>query len=209
MMPPKASLLIIRLGVTVCPALFSHLSPPLSVCIHSFVIYFPAHKFLPTLEDKLTTPEGESGWLCIFYNQDAEGQPTEEVARFVLQDTRVKLNDFLPAGLGSQWMIKLVGRLTVDTTGPFELGLTVAGRANLYINGELLIDNWTKQRPGEFFYGQGSVEEKAIIETVAGKSVDVMVEYVNTSPPDSTHERDLSQPALMLGVVSSFFNTII
>lgn len=64
----------------------------------------------------------------------------------------------------------------------------------------MTIDNWTKQRPGDFFYGQGTVEEKGTIEMIKGKSVDIMVEYTNTPPPDAG-ERDLSQPALMLGVV--------
>ncbi|KAG5220747.1 glycoside hydrolase family protein [Salix suchowensis] len=34
--------------------------------------YHPlAHKYLPTLENNLTTSDGKSGWLCTFYNQDA------------------------------------------------------------------------------------------------------------------------------------------
>jgi beta-glucosidase len=78
----------------------------------------------------------------------------EPVASFVLRDTRVKLNDFLPPGLTNTWTIKLVGNLNVDTSGPFELGVAVAGRAKLFINNELTIDNWTRQRPGDFFYGQ-------------------------------------------------------
>lgn len=113
-----------------------------------------AHKFLPTLENFLTTPTGESGWQCSFFNHDTRETPVgAAVADFVLRDTRVKLNDFLPAGLTSTWTIKLIGKLTVDKTALYELGLTVAGRAKLFINGKLLIDNWTKQRPGEFFYG--------------------------------------------------------
>ena len=113
-----------------------------------------AHKFLPTLENFLTTYSGEPGWDCSFYNHDALEAPIgAAVASFVLKDTRVKLNDFLPAGLTSTWTIKLTGKLTVEKTAVYELGLTVAGRAKLFINGKLLIDNWTKQRPGEFFYG--------------------------------------------------------
>lgn len=65
----------------------------------------------------------------------------------------MKLNDFLPAGLTPDWTIKLNGKLVFNKTADYELGLTVAGRAKLFVNGELAIDNWTKQRPGEFFYG--------------------------------------------------------
>lgn len=49
------------------------------------------------------------------------------VQQFVLNDTRVKLNDFLPEGLTPTWSIKLEGKLTIDKNCLFELGLTVAG----------------------------------------------------------------------------------
>lgn len=92
--------------------------------------YHPlAHKYLPTLENNLTAPDGKSGWLCTFYNQDANGKPTKAVADFILNDTRVKLNDFLPSGLADEWTIKLSGKLTVETSGLYELGLTVAGES--------------------------------------------------------------------------------
>ena len=39
------------------------------------------------------------------------------------------------------------------------------------------------------------------MDVEAGVSINVMVEYTNTPPPDGA-ESDLSQPALMRGVVS-------
>lgn len=82
-----------------------------------------AHKYLPTLENNLTTPSGEPGWLCTFYTRDRP----DPVAKLTLHDTRIKLNDFLPSGLGSEWMMKLTGKLTFDKSAAYELGLTVAG----------------------------------------------------------------------------------
>lgn len=73
------------------------------------------------------------------------------VGKTVLQDTRVKLNDFLPAGLTPEWSLTCTGMFTSDVTGPFEFGLQVAGRAKAFLNGKLIIDNWTKQRPGDGF----------------------------------------------------------
>ena len=112
-----------------------------------------AHKFLPTLESLLTAPDGQSGWEARFFTHDESHNPKDEVAKFVLNDTRVKLNDFLPEGLTPSWTIKLKGTLRVPKSAPFEFGLTVAGRAKLWVNGKMVIDNWTTQRPGEFFYG--------------------------------------------------------
>ncbi|KAJ7694074.1 glycoside hydrolase family 3 protein, partial [Mycena rosella] len=159
-----------------------------------------AHKYLPTLEKNLKTKSGEPGWLCTFYNHDEQGGLTDAVAAFVIMDTRVKLVDFLPPGLTPNWTIKLTGCLTAEKTAPFELGLTVAGRARLWVNEELTIDNWTKQTPGDFFYGQGTIEEKAVINLNAQVPVDVLVEYTNTPPPTDGSDDVSSQPALMLGV---------
>ncbi|KAG6850469.1 hypothetical protein H0H93_012890 [Arthromyces matolae] len=161
-----------------------------------------AHKYLPTLEDSLVTADNQPGWTCTFYSHNQDGSLSDPVATFVLRDTRVKLNDFLPPGLSAQWTIKLEGKLTVNRSVLFELGLTVAGRAKLWIDGKLTIDNWTKQTPGDFFYGQGTIEEKATIDVIADVPMDVVVEYTNTPPPDDDEhgEGRLSQPALMRGV---------
>ncbi|CUA74978.1 beta-glucosidase [Rhizoctonia solani] len=156
-----------------------------------------AHKFLPTLENQLMAPDGQPGWEARFYTHDENQQPKDEVAKFTLNDTRVKLNDFLPEGLTSSWTIKLKGTLKVDKTAPFEFGLTVAGRAKLWVNGKMTIDNWTHQRPGEFFYGQGSAEEKTVVNLKAGEPVDIYVEYDNLSPAPKGVQM---QPALMRGV---------
>ncbi|KAJ6546416.1 beta-glucosidase, partial [Mycena vulgaris] len=172
---------------------------PAGVTIHHAIGCY-AHKYLPTLENKLKTADGQPGWLCTFYNHDQYGELTDAVAAFVIMDTRVKLVDFLPPGLTPNWTIKLTGRLTVEKTVPFELGLTVAGRAKLWVNGELTIDNWTKQTPGDFFYGQGTIEEKTVVDLRAQIPVDILVEYTNTSPASEGDDNISSQPALMLGV---------
>lgn len=161
-----------------------------------------AHKYLPTLEDKLTTVDGKPGWSATFYKHDENGNPTEAVVTYVLKDTRLKLNDFSPPGMTPTWTIKVEGNLTVPRSGPFELGLTVAGRAKLWVDGKLTIDNWTHQTPGDFFYGQGTIEEKAVLDLEGGKPVRINVEYTTIPPPDtdSNDERRNAQPALMRGV---------
>ncbi|KAI5122379.1 hypothetical protein M0805_004136 [Coniferiporia weirii] len=168
-----------------------------------YIVGCHAHKFLPTIEKLLKTPSGEDGWLCTFYQVDKDGNLTDPVADYVLNDTRIRLNDFLPKGLGEEWGMKVRGILTVDKDMPFELGLAVAGRAKLYVSGALIIDNWTKQKPGEFFYGQGSTEEKATIDLFADRPVEIEVVYIVSSPPFNPEdgvEKDLSQPALMRGL---------
>ncbi|TFL04035.1 glycoside hydrolase family 3 protein [Pterulicium gracile] len=169
-----------------------------------------AHKYLPTLEKQLKTASGEVGWTCSFYNHDEQDNRTF-VADCTLNDTRVRLNDQLPQGLVAPWTMTITGDLTVEHTGQFELGLAVAGRAKLFVDDQLCIDNWTSQTPGEFFYGQvrilahaqGTIEEKNTIDVVAGKSVRVRVEFSKESAfnySGSNKGGGTFQPELMKGV---------
>lgn len=86
----------------------------------------------------------------------------------------------------------------------------------------MTIDNWTKQIPGDFFYGyvilryysgiyvddhqrrQGTIEEKAVVQLEAKQAVDVLVEYTNSYPPPGKDEEGRNtpsaQPALMRGL---------
>lgn len=53
------------------------------------------------------TPSGDPGWLCVFYSQNADGTLNDEVAQYILTDTRVKLNDFLPEGMFAILLVRL------------------------------------------------------------------------------------------------------
>jgi beta-glucosidase len=121
-----------------------------------------AHNFTPSLEDNLTAPDGTPGWLVTFHKHTPDRftpfspaleLAATEVARFNLRDTRMKLNDFVPAGLGDEWTAYLSATLVVEETGRFELGLAVAGRARVYVDGKIVLENWDTQTRGEFFYG--------------------------------------------------------
>lgn len=48
-------------------------------------------------------------------------------------------------------------------------------------------------------YSQGSTEEKIVVDLVAGKKIDVLIEFSSILPKDA--ERSNSQPALMRGLV--------
>jgi beta-glucosidase len=129
-----------------------HNAPPGVELRYSVGAY--AHKFLPTIEDYLTTPDGQPGWIISFFCHDSEGRPVKNpIASFVLPDTKVKLNDFLPDGLTPTWSITLRGIFTPTRTGPFEIGMAVCGKSRLYLNGELKVELWEEQTAGEFYYG--------------------------------------------------------
>ena len=51
------------------------------------------------------------------------------------------------------------------------------------MDGNLVIDNWTRQRRGEDFFGCASVEEKGIYDLKAGVKHDIYVEFCNVRSP--------------------------
>ena len=49
----------------------------------------------------------------------------------------------------------------------------------LWVDGNLVIDNWTRQRRGDYFFGFGSLEERGIFHLQANKSHEVYIEFCN------------------------------
>lgn len=65
-------------------------------------------------------------------------------------------------------------------SGSWRLGLAALGRSRVRVDGIEVLDNWTNPRPGELFFGAGSVEEIVDIEVVAGQEHELVVEYACT-----------------------------
>ncbi|MGC4106282.1 MAG: glycoside hydrolase family 3 C-terminal domain-containing protein [Thermomicrobiales bacterium] len=66
---------------------------------------------------------------------------------------------------------------TPGESGTHTFSLTSAGLARLFVDGELLIDNWDGYQHGDYFFGMGSAERRAAIDLDAGTAHDLTVEY--------------------------------
>ena len=53
----------------------------------------------------------------------------------------------------------------------------------LWVDGNLVIDNWTRQRRGEYFFGTSSVEERGVYHLEANKCHEIHVEFCNVGAP--------------------------
>jgi len=71
----------------------------------------------------------------------------------------------------------LAGIFTPAESGLHSFGLTSAGSSRLLIDGKEVIDNWTRQTPGDSYFGTGSTEVTAQVELAAGKSYQISVQY--------------------------------
>ncbi len=70
-----------------------------------------------------------------------------------------------------------------DKDTDFEFGLLSAGRARLYVDGKLVIDNWTKQKRGDAFFNSGSAEEYGVFQLKAGVKHEILVDFINVRAP--------------------------
>lgn len=88
------------------------------------------------------------------------------------------------------------GEFTPKQDGEYDFGITNAGFAKLYLDGELLVngeDNWTK---GENFFGLGCNEIRKTAHLEAGKSYKITVKF-KTSPEQAD---GLHFSALRIGI---------
>ncbi|KAL3433455.1 glycoside hydrolase superfamily [Aspergillus tetrazonus] len=140
------------------------------------------HKELPLLGDHLKTETGERGYTFRVYTEPASYEDRQPVDVLHMTNSCAFLMDYShPKISGDTYYATLEGRFEPPESGVYEFGLTVAGTGLLYIDGELVIDNKTKQRHGTSFFGIGTVEERRDRYLKAGRQHHVFVEY-STAP---------------------------
>ncbi|TCD66746.1 hypothetical protein EIP91_000987 [Steccherinum ochraceum] len=164
-----------------------------------------AVKTQPTLDYEIFT-DGKRGWNGEWFAHESDDSMTPVATPFRTQfmdETRLFISTSYPEGITKKFTLRLKGQLKPreqDTL--FEFGLISAGRARLYVDGNLVIDNWTKQRRGDYFFGSGSQEDRGTYQLKAGVAHDIYVEYCNVRAPadDDLVEAIMdSNPGVRLG----------
>lgn len=104
----------------------------------------------PRLDTQLTTEAGELGWTCSVYSHDEQDKIIDTPVRSVrLTETNMFLVDPTFAAASQRFTAKFKGKLIPrEKDERFRFGLTVHGRAKLYVDGKLVVDNWTRQKRG-------------------------------------------------------------
>ncbi|KIM49903.1 glycoside hydrolase family 3 protein [Hebeloma cylindrosporum] len=165
-----------------------------------------AYKTMPSLDYEMFTTTGERGWIGSWHkhtNDDSFTPVDEVLEERLIDETRIFISTSIPEGITKRWTMKLRGQLKPrERDCTFEFGLTVAGRAKLYVDGNLIIDNWTRQRRGNDFFGCASVEEKGTYDLKANMKHDILVEFCNVRGPADGDEDEVvmdSNPGVRLG----------
>ncbi len=137
-----------------------------------------SHKLAPLLDDRFL--EGE--WVeHYFANPDLAGAPALE--RRAKRAYHLWLAGAVPAGLeAGKFSVRIAGRFVAPESGAYSWSLASLGRSRLLVDAALVVDNWTQQERGEFFFGLGSTEVKAPLVLEGGRAYDVAIEFRAENP---------------------------
>lgn len=147
------------------------------------------HKLLPLfdVEALLAGSEGaEHGLLVEYFNSD---HPIDEpVWQEIIRSTEIQWSSKMPGDVdASQFAVRATARFIPQESGAYILGLVSAGLSRLSIDGREVIENWTKQKRGDTYYGAGSTEVQATVQFEAGRSYLLSLEYVGSAPLAAVH----------------------
>ncbi|KAL7623540.1 beta-glucosidase [Parahypoxylon ruwenzoriense] len=137
-----------------------------------------SHKLLPLLGYSTKSAKGAHGMTMRVYTEGPEVPDRQQVDQIELDKTEMLFIDYEnPKVKSPLWYATLEGSLVAEEDAAWEFGIVVSGTANLYINDELVIDNSTKQKLGDAFFGSATVEEKGFYKLKKGQSYNFKVTF--------------------------------
>lgn len=182
-------------AVTPLDGINSKLETPAGYSVGSY-----AHKMLPLLGYELKTASGKQGFTMSVYNESPEEKDRVKTDELDLLKTEMHLVDYYNKKLKSDlWYADFEGSFVADEDCTWEFGVVVCGTANLFINGELVVDNSTVQTQGEAFYGSATVEEKGFYKVKKGETYKVKVEFASAPTSKLTDQVIIGGGCLRIG----------
>ncbi|KAH9482518.1 putative beta-glucosidase I [Psilocybe cubensis] len=142
-----------------------------------------SHKYLPLLDPYIHRSTEQRGACIEFWNEAPStdflatspdfGSPLPPAA---WSTPTLGTNCFLMDGI-----VKYSTKFVPDESGDWEIGMNIAGRGNLFMNGKLVIDLSTKPSRGEAFFGLGTEDVRVVVEGLkAGQEYDLEIRISNT-----------------------------
>ncbi|KAL3441430.1 glycoside hydrolase superfamily [Aspergillus insuetus] len=109
---------------------------------------------------------------------DFDAQPLPSPAATVTSETsRMFFFDCLPPlALPITWAL-CEGIFEPEVSGEYDFGVATTGRAKLFVEGQLVVDNWSRQTASRAFFGMGTTEVEGRIGITAGRQYKVTIQY--------------------------------
>jgi len=145
------------------------------------VLYEPgcaSHKTLPVLDtSRIRAADGGGAGLTLEYFAGLEPGGEPLLRRTAHSAEYTWLGRFDAAVDPAHFSARLSGRFAPEEGGRHHFGLCSAGKARLFVDGRLVVDNWSTQERGDSWFGTGSTERRAEVELRAGIPVELVLEY--------------------------------
>jgi len=90
-------------------------------------------------------------------------------------------NEVAPGVKPYAFSTRLTGHLTPAESGTYQFSLVSAGLSRLFVDEQLIVDNWDAWQPGDAYFGSGSAEAIGAADLNAGQTYDLVVEYAARS----------------------------
>ncbi|MCX2728585.1 glycoside hydrolase family 3 C-terminal domain-containing protein [Thermomicrobium sp. 4228-Ro] len=136
------------------------------------------YKLIPQLEHSDVGVEGIT--LVLYPNPEFAG---EAVATLPVPSTDfIWLGEVLPGVDATNFAARVRVLYRPTESGLYVLGASAVGQVRLFIDGELVLDNWTAPQPGRTYFGFGSAEQRAEVALEAGRTYELVAEYRKAQP---------------------------
>ncbi|WWD16370.1 hypothetical protein CI109_100796 [Kwoniella shandongensis] len=148
-------------------------------------------KYLPVLGSEFTHPDGSAGFELRHYAIDEDGEQVSEPAVVeTWNNSDMLMADFSNPALGTHFFTELNAVFTPPETTEWEFSLTVTGKAWLWMDDKLVVDNSKDQIKGEAYFGCGTIEKKATIKVEKGKKYTLRMLHDTRPPPAGATENN-------------------
>lgn len=140
------------------------------------------HVLLPILnKNSIINEDGQTGATIEFFHEPYSILDRKAFDKTSIPEAAYQLMDYKHAQKGEIFYISMRGTFIPECSGSYEFGLASFGVSNLYINGELIIDNSTTQEASGMFFGNGSKETRATFEMETGRTYALRIEAGSAS----------------------------
>ncbi|KAH8833090.1 glycoside hydrolase superfamily [Flagelloscypha sp. PMI_526] len=141
-------------------------------------------KWTPLLTDYLCLPGGKLSddlkMKCEFFSENPfEGTPVQPLYTKINNSGYSYFLDGIPHEVPVRGWVKSTATFIPDEDGVWQLGLGVAGQADLYMDGKKVIDNTVNQKQSVLFFTTGAEEVIAEVDVKAGQKYDLEVRFSN------------------------------
>lgn len=126
--------------------------------------------------EAVRAPDGASGFLLETFSAPAcAGAPLRTAE--LRENQWMEFGAFAASGDGGVSSARIRGAFTPTESGEHTFGLLSAGDADLFVDGDLIVENRASWTRGEAFYGFGSQERRAALTLEAGRSYALEIRF--------------------------------